>query len=101
MGLTLDEQELHISMSGRTETVLVYTTYPHWIKRLDKYCAEHPENWKCTGDSYCDGELVGRSYECPRDLLKLAAKKRYVSEEQRKASAERLAKYRQQQEKKD
>ena len=95
MGLTLEEHEIHVHMSGRTETVNIYTTYPHWIKRLDKYCEENPDDWKCVGESKCDGEVVGKMYECPRDLFKLQKKKRQISEEQRRASAERLAAYRQ------
>lgn len=93
-GLTLEEQEIVITMSGRTDKISVFTSYPHWIKRLDKYCEENPDAWKCTKVDTIDGEVAGKFYEGPKDLLKLQKKKRYVSEEQRKASAERLAAYR-------
>ena len=92
--LTLEEQELLITLSGRTDTVNVYTSYPHWIKRLDKYCEENPDAWKCVKTDRIGDLVVGKFYECPKDLLKLQKRKRFVSEEQRRASAERLAKYR-------
>lgn len=95
MGLTLDEHEIVVQMNGRAETVKIYASYPHWIKRLDKYCEENPAEWKCTGESKCDGEIVAKTYECPKSLFKLQKKKRQISEAQRKASAERLAAYRQ------
>lgn len=93
-GLTLDEQEIIVTMNGRTDTISIYTSYPHWIKRLDKYCEENPEQWKCTDVGILDGEVASKSYTAPKDFLKLQKRKRYVSDEQRKASAERLAKYR-------
>ena len=96
-GLTLEEQEIVITMSGRTDKISVFTSYPHWIKRLDKYCEENPDAWKCVKVDVIDGEVAGKFYECPKDLLKLQKKKRFVSEEQRRASAERLASYRQSQ----
>ena len=92
--LTLEEQEIVITMSGRTDIVKVYTSYPHWMKRLDKYCEEEPDNWKCVKVDTIDGDAIGKFYEAPRDLLKLQKRKRQISEEQKKASAERLAKYR-------
>lgn len=92
--LTLDEQEIVIIMSGRTDIVKVYASYPHWIKRLDKYCEEEPDNWKCVKVDTIDGDVVGKFYEAPRDLFKLQKRKRRISEEQKRASAERLARYR-------
>lgn len=92
--LTFDEQELLVSICGKDDTIKITTSYPHWIKRLDKYCAENPDEWKKTSEYVEDGRVLSANYEAPKDFLKLQKKRRYISEEQRKASAERLARYR-------
>ena len=94
MSLTFEEQELIINLNGKDDVIRVSTTYPHWIKRLDKYCEENPDEWKKTYEYIEDGRVISANYEAPKSLLKLQKKKRQVSEAQRKASAERLAKYR-------
>ena len=101
VNLTLDEQEIIVSYSGRPDTFRVYTSYPHWMKKLDRYCEENPAQWKRTKEYWNEDRRVAASYEADRDLFTLRMKKRQVSEEQRKAAAERLAQYRASQEEDD
>ena len=98
VNLTLEEQEIIVSYAGRPDTFSVYTSFPHWMKKLDRYCEENPDQWKKVKEYWNDDRRVAASYEADRDLFTLRLKKRQVSEEQRKAAAERLAKYRAEQE---
>ena len=92
--LTFDEQEILVLLNGKDDRISIHTTYPHWIKRLDKYCEENPEEWHVEDEYVSGGRVLSRSYSALKEYLKLQKKKRHVSEEQRRASAERLAAYR-------
>lgn len=94
--LTLEEQELLISINGRADRYDVYTSYPHWIKRLDKYCDEYPNNWKIESVETLNGEIVSKAYSCDKDMIRLISHKRKMSDEQKEAAARRLAEYRKQ-----
>ena len=69
MAFTINEQEIVIVLNGKDENIMVSTTYPHWIKRLDKYCEENPDEWKKTYEYEEDGRVVSAMYEAPKSLL--------------------------------
>ena len=57
------------------------------IRKLDKLTQENPEEWKILR-----ADQIGKTYTCPKGFISLKAKSRVLTEEQKKALAERLSK---------
>lgn len=89
--LSLYEQEVVINFNAGEDTATIYTAMPKWIRKLDKLVEEHPENFEQYRQETMGGKVISKSYRCPKDLIRLASGRRTVSEEQRKAAAERFA----------
>lgn len=92
-----DEKETHICMSRNSDKMQIFTTEYHIMNKLDRY-VEESENWKVVEVGKINGKVVSKIYEAPRNLLLIRKKKRELSEEQRLAAAERLRRYRNQNE---
>lgn len=92
-----DEKETHICMSRNSDKMQIFTTEYHIMNKLDRY-VEESENWKVVEVGKINGKIVSKIYEAPRNLLLIRKKKRELSEEQRLAAAERLRRYRNQNE---
>ena len=90
--LTLEEQEVSVLIEPGNDNARIYTSYPAFIRKFDRLCEENPEEWKCTGVSRVDGEEIGKSYECKRNLILFRAKSqtRELTDEQRAEIAKRL-----------
>ena len=87
----LDEQETTINVfpaviSNKAE---IYTCIPHMIQLLRKLCEEYPDEVTIIEhDGYIDATV-------PRSWIKVQPKRKCtLSDEQKKANAERLASYR-------
>lgn len=94
MGLSVEEQELHINMMRGDERFTVYTSNTLYINRLDKYAEKNPE-WKIEKICKVDGEVVSKEYSAPVKYLLLREKfppKRDLTEEEKEALRERMKK---------
>lgn len=94
MGLPVDEQETTINYSRRDDMCEIYTSDSTTMTKLDKLVENG--DYKLIDTQYLDGVLVSKTYECSKKLISFRAKqsKREMTEEQKKASAERMKKAR-------
>ena len=85
--VSMEEQETNITLCPLDEDATVYSCVPAVVKRIYKYAAEYPD--KCRID-HDDG--YGVICYVPPDWISFKPrKKRQMTEEQRAASAARLA----------
>ena len=92
MALTLEERETHIYISRTDETAEIYTSDERYMRKFDKLVEDNPEEWKFKKAETVQGEVIGKTYSCPRNLISFRSKtqKRELTEEQRQAAADRL-----------
>ena len=89
-----EEREVHISYTPFSDTAEIYTSDYSYIAKLDKYCKDNPEEWKCIREEMCDGDVAGKAYECPKKLILIKRKspsRAEMTEEQKIENAARLA----------
>lgn len=94
MGLSVEEQELHISMMRGDERFTVYASNTLYINRLDKYVARNSD-WKVEDVAKANGEVVAKTYSAPVKYLLLREKlppKRELTEDEKEALRERMQK---------
>ena len=93
MGLSSDEQEVHINFGRNDNVAKVYASDTRYINKLDKLVENNPDFWKCTGTETVKGEVIGKSYECPISLISLRSKKtvRVLTEEQKEEFRQRMS----------
>lgn len=91
MNLTRLEQETVIVFNAAEDTAEIETFDPVYIRKLDKLCDELPNVYKKKSMSLGDGG----SYVMPKKLLRFAKPtERHMTEEQKAAARDRLAKAR-------
>ena len=95
MGLSLEEQETHINWDRLGETASVITTDRTVMTKLDKMCEAHPDNYECihTNRLQDDHSAVEKEYViADKGLISFRGFKKAstMTEEQRKAAADRL-----------
>ncbi len=102
MGVPPNEQETVIGFDRYDDMAEIYTSDTTMMHKFDKYVKSSPD-WELTNTYYLDGEIVGKIYKIPRKLVSFRSKttKRTMTEEQRKAAAERLKKARSKDEQKE
>ena len=83
------EQEVVIRFDNESDEATIYTSHPVWMRKLEKYAAENKE-FKLKNEWLCDKQVISRTYVCPKDLINIKGKRRVMTEEQRRAAAERL-----------
>ena len=101
MSVLFQEQETTINFSRDGETAQIYTSDRTMMTRFDKF-AERQDcpDWKLVKEIYSqDGELVGKMYETKKQLVSYRSHilEREMTEEQKKAGAERLKAWRESQ----
>ena len=96
MGLSKIEQETVLNFNVAEETCSIYSADPAFMRKMDKLCISNPEHFRQTRDSRIKGEVVGKFYECPKRFISVRTKdvKREMSDEARKAFADRMKKTR-------
>lgn len=88
VSVSIDEQENHISYMRDESYAKVYTSDSTQITRLDKLCRTNPNMYKTIEDT---GR--GKSYLISdKGLISFRAKKREMTEEQKRIAAERMRK---------
>lgn len=92
MGLSSDEQEVHISFGRNDNVAKVYASDTRYINKLDKLVENNPDFWKCTRIEIVKGEVIGKLYECPISLISFRSKKtvKILTEEQKEELRQRL-----------
>ena len=96
MSVMLEEQEIVINASRTNAMASMYVTDRTWMTKMDKKVKESPNLFKVKDVHRVQGEVIGKTYEFPSKLITIRSKERKVemTEEQKKETGERLAKYR-------
>ena len=90
MNLTRLEQETVIIFNAAEDTIEIETFDPVYIRKLDKMCDEFPDVYKKKPTA-----TNGGSYTVPKKFLRFAKPvKRHMTDEQKAAVCDRLAKAR-------
>lgn len=87
MKLMKCEQEVHISFCADEETATLYTSYPAWIRKMDKLVGKNPQDFQCIAENE-----VSKTYTMPRNFVSIRSKERTVTltEEQKEQATRRL-----------
>lgn len=90
--LTKDEQETTVLIETTGRVAKVYTSDPSRMKKFDKLCNDYPDDWKCTDIAKVKGEIVGKSYECKKQLISFRSHRKHpnISDEHRIALSENM-----------
>lgn len=90
-----DEQETTISYGRRDDRASVYTNDSTVLTKIAKLLNTEGTQWKLEKiHKDKNGEPSGYFFSCPKKLVKMIAKNKTVTEEQRAALKERMANYR-------
>lgn len=93
MGLSIEEQETHVSFNRSADKAIVYTSDTTTMTKLDKLVSAAETEWKLESVSRLHGgEIVGKTYSCPKSFISFRTKKvsRELSEDQRRELSERM-----------
>lgn len=87
MKLSREEQEVHISFSAVEDNAVIYTSYPPWMRKLDKLASKNPASFQCL-----KSDRVSRTYTMPKELISIRSRKRTLSltKEQKEQIEKRL-----------
>lgn len=97
MRTPVDERELIVSYYTDQDIAQVYTSDYNLMAKFDKFVESNPDVWKLKRTQKCQGDVVGKDYECPAKCISFRAeppKKREMTEEQKEMAREQLRKYR-------
>lgn len=98
MGLSIQEQETVINLSRDSDLCTVYTSDNTLMTKLDKFVEnDDAPSWKLKAEHRLqNGELVGKTYETHKKLISFRKNiiTRDLTEEQKKAAAERMKMWR-------
>lgn len=95
MGLMIEEQETHVNFNRNDERAMIYTSDTTMMTKFNKLVELQGTEWRLESVSKLkNGELIGKTYSCPRSFVSFRKKKieREYSEERKKEIAERLHK---------
>ena len=94
MAYTRLEQETTIRWDEEEKLARIYTASPISIRKLDKLCQDHPDEYICTwSEKNSDGRTTAAKYEVYKGFVRFS-KPRTMTEEQREIAKVRLAQYR-------
>ena len=66
MKLLKCEQEVHISFCADETTATLYTSYPAWIRKMDKLVEKNPQDFQCIAQT-----AAGKTYAMPRNFVSI------------------------------
>jgi hypothetical protein len=89
MGVALNEQETVIQISRDEDVAHIWTSDTMVMTKLD-HNVEDSSEWECTKVGVIEGVISDKEYTCPKSFISFRKKKRTMSEEQKKAAAERM-----------
>lgn len=74
--LMIEEQETHINWSRGDVVARIYASDMTMINKLDRLAAMEDSEWKMVGENKMkNGDLLGRFYECPVQLISFRTKR--------------------------
>ena len=71
MGVELIEQETVITFGRLDKDAEIYTSDRMMMTKLDKKVANHPDVWKIKEVNTVSGEIVSKTYICPKKMVSL------------------------------
>lgn len=90
MAISTFEQETVINFGRTDDRASVYTSDSRYITKCDKLC--EGGIWKLEEEIKLNGEIIGKRYSCPVNMISFRGKKREMSEERKQESAKRFKK---------
>lgn len=93
MGIPVNEQETVINFQRDGKTASIYTSDSTVMTKLDKLVDKKDSSYRISELHTLSGVVVGKTYECDSKSLisfRAGSRKTTMSDEQRKAAAERL-----------
>ncbi|MBQ8218169.1 MAG: hypothetical protein IJZ79_02585 [Bacilli bacterium] len=94
MKLTRYEQETVINYNNEESGASIYTADPVIQRKLDKLVEKYPDDYKCTKIDNLSDTQTAKFYELSSKKFISFRPPVHMTEEQKKAAAERLAAYR-------
>ena len=89
--LTIEEQETHINWSRGDKRAKIYVSDVTTMTKLDKLVAVEGSEWTLDKEyREKDGSCSGKFYSCPVEFISFRSKRVILTEEQKKAMAQRL-----------
>lgn len=87
MKLMKCEQEVHICFCADEDIATIYTSYPAWIRKMDKLVEKNPQSFRCIAEN-----SVSKTYTMPRKFISIRSKERTMtlSKEQKEQARQRL-----------
>lgn len=87
MGLSIEEQEVHIGASRDEEYATAYCSDSTWITKFDKLVKKSPDLFSVIAEND-----ISKTYKFPKRLISIRSTIKEVSEEQKAAMAKRMRK---------
>lgn len=87
MKLSIDEQEIIINSSRDEDFATIYCSDSTWITKMDKLVTKSPNLFKVIRE-----DDISKTYQFPKRLISIRSCIREMSEEQKRAAAERMRK---------
>ena len=87
-----DEREVIVRFYTDEQTATVYTSDYNYMRKFDRLVEENPDVWKFVRQETCQGNVVGKTYECPKKMITFRSKiiKSSMTEEQKEAARQRI-----------
>ena len=89
MSVSIEEQEVCINMMRDEDFATIYTSDSTYMTKLDKLCKESPNMYSLIQDTGRGKKYLLKD----KTLISFRAKKRELTDEQKKQAAERMRKY--------
>lgn len=95
MRTLINEREVVIQFNTDTNVASVYTSDYSYMTKLDRLVKNNPDEWSLVDTAYHDGDIVSKTYKCPKKLISFrgktsSGKSREYTEEEKRAIAERF-----------
>ncbi|MCM1221932.1 MAG: hypothetical protein NC548_46415 [Lachnospiraceae bacterium] len=89
MKIARSEQEVHICFYADEDTATIYTSYPAWMRKMDKLMEKSPQYFRCVRE-----DCVSKTYTLPKKFISIRSKERVMTltEAQKKEAVRRLNK---------
>lgn len=97
MRTPVNERELIINGYTVDGVMQVYTSDYNLMAKFDKFVENNPDVWKLKRMQKCQGDVVGKDYECPAKCIRFLEKPikgHAQTEEQKEAFRKRMQAYR-------
>lgn len=85
MTINVDEQETVINFGRTDDNIILYTSDKTWMTKMDKLVESNPDDF-----SVIEETEVSKRYSFPKSLLTIRRGKMKLTEEDKRAKAERM-----------